>query len=147
MKCVYKIVCRDTNITEFYIGSSMDFDGRKYAHKHYCNNTNSKAYCLPLYMFINVNGGYDNWKYEIIKEYKFINKKELNGNEQYYIDKLKPQLNIINAFGVDMEKKKKTKKKDLYIQNNKKVNCVHCGIEINRTSMYRHISRKHTEIV
>ena len=28
-------------------------------------------------MFINVNGGFDNWEFEVIKEYKFITKKEL----------------------------------------------------------------------
>ena len=33
IKCVYKLKCRDTNITEFYIGSSINFIKRKSYHK------------------------------------------------------------------------------------------------------------------
>ena len=76
IKCVYKIKCRDATITEYYIGSSMNFHKRKNAHKTNSNNLNRRQYCIPLYMFINVNGGFDNWEFEVIKEFKFITKKE-----------------------------------------------------------------------
>ena len=39
-KCVYKLKCKDTNITEFYIGSSINFKRRKYNHKSHSNNLN-----------------------------------------------------------------------------------------------------------
>ena len=139
VKCVYKLKCRDTNITEFYIGSSVDFHVRKTKHKSACNNLNNKDYCYPLYMFINVNGGFDNWDFEIIKEYNLISKKELEQNEQAYIDLLKSHLNSQNANGSDMERFKKNIKKHSKI----KVNCPHCNLEILKSSMYRHIQRKH----
>ena len=135
MKCVYKIKCRDANITEFYIGSSIDFDGRKYQHKNYTTNLNSRHYCLPLYMFINVNGGWDNWEFEVIKEYKFITKKELNMNEQYYIELLKPNLNSNNAYGYDIDRKKNTQK-DYELVND---NCPQCGKEMRKKNINKHI--------
>jgi len=135
MKCVYKLKCKDTNITEFYIGSTIDFYSRKVLHKNNSNNLNCRIYCSPLYMFINVNGGFDNWEFEVIKEYKFITKKELTINEQAYIELLKPQLNSINANGVDLEKPKIISK----IRNKIKVNCPHCNKQMLRTSIHRHL--------
>ena len=131
MKSVYKIVCRDKEITEFYIGSSVNFDKRKAQHKNSSNDLNSINYCFPLYMFINVNGGYNNWEYQVIKEYKFITKKELNINEQYYIDLLKPHLNSINAKGYDMERyKNKDKIKD---------NCPQCNLKMRKKNINNHL--------
>ena len=142
MKCVYKLKCRDATITEFYIGSSINLDGRRRRHKCDSNNLNSKHYCLPLYMFINVNGGFDNWEFEVIKEFKFITKKELNMNEQYYKEKLKPHLNSYNAYGIDEEKKITTKKKN----DRRKANCPHCNLEMLKKHIARHIKRKHKDV-
>ena len=144
MKCVYKLKCRDTTITEFYIGSSMDFHQRKRTHKYRSTSLNCKEYCSPLYMFINVNGGIDNWEFEIIKEYKFITEEELNINEQYYLDLLNPHLNSYNAIGVDIEKHKECKiqyyKTDKYINSRKiRVNCPQCGKEMIKNNMSRHL--------
>ena len=132
MKCVYKIICRDKEITEFYIGSSIEFNNRKFKHQSYCNNLNNNHYCYPLYMFINVNGGFENWEFE------FITKKELEMNEQYYKDLLKPHLNSKNSYGNDIERYKKYHK----IYNKMKANCPHCGKEMNKTSITRHINKK-----
>jgi len=142
MKCVYKLKCRDTTITEFYIGSSVNFDKRKSQHKDNSNNLKNKDYCYPLYIFINVNGGFHNWEFEVIKEFKFITKKELNMNEQYYKELLNPHLNSRNAYGIDKEKKKNTKK----IFNKKRGNCPHCNKEMVRTSIKRHIRSKHKDV-
>ena len=143
MKCVYKIVCRDKEITEFYIGSSMNFKERKYLHKSNSNNLNCRSYCMPLYMFINVNGGFENWEIVVIKEYKFITKKELNINEQYYKDLLKPNLNDRNAKGVDMERKKNYDKIYNKIHNkiNSKIkdNCPQCNKEMLKNNLNRHL--------
>ncbi len=161
MKCIYKIVCKDKEITEFYVGSSIDFDGRKSQHKNCSNNLNLLEYCSPLYMFINVNGGYNNWEYEIIKEFPNHNKKQLTIEEQKYIDLLKPTLNSYNAKGLDIERIKNTQKKyknsDSYkesikkyedsdkrkklkqIANKVKTNCPKCNKEMLKNSLNRHI--------
>ncbi len=139
MKCVYKIVCKNKEITECYIGSSVDFEHRKECHKSDSKNLNNKHYCLPLYMFINVNGGIENWDYEVIKEFPNHTKKELYIEEQKYIDLLKPHLNSNNAKGWDMERIKNTMK----IHNKIKANCDICGIEMLKKSLYRHIKTQH----
>ena len=143
MKCVYKLKCKDKEITEFYIGSSIDFNTRKSRHKSNSNNLNRRDYCLPLYMFINVNGGFDNWEFEVIKEYNLISKKELNMNEQYYLDLLKPILNNSNAVGFDMKRKKNTKKIDNKNLNKKKANCPQCNKEMLKRHIKRHIKSQH----
>ena len=143
MKCVYKIVCRDKDITEFYIGSSVDFNERKLAHKSTCNNLNQRQYCLPLYMFINVNGGFENWEIVVIKEYKFITKKELKMNEQHWKDLLKPTLNSYNVYGLDLERNKISVIKRNNFHNNIKANCPHCNKKMLKNNIKRHIKVKH----
>ena len=49
---IYKIVCNDLNITDCYVGSSINFKRRKGEHKSSCNNPNSKIYNLNVYKFI-----------------------------------------------------------------------------------------------
>jgi len=139
IKCVYKLKCRDKEITEFYIGSSMNFIKRKQGHKDNSINKNRREYCSALYMFINVNGGFDNWEFEVIKEFKFITKKELTINEQYFNKLLNPKLNRRNAYGID-----KKKKKNINIKfNNMKGNCPHCNKEMLKRHINRHIDSKH----
>ena len=133
MNCVYKIVCKDPTITEFYIGSSINYNSRKENHKS--NSKNLNCYAKALYMFINVNGGWNNWDMIVLKEYKFITKKELNIEEQKFKDLLKPQLNISNVIGLDLEKRKINIKN----YNSKKENCPHCNKEMLKTSIPRHI--------
>ena len=139
IKCVYKLKCRDKEIIEFYIGSSIDFNQRKQRHKDNSNNLYCRQYCTPLYMFINVNGDFDNWEFEVIKEFKFITRKELTINEQYYKELLKPHLNSYNAYGIDVERNKNTKKNHNNKQNKIKANCPHCNKEMLKKCIPRHI--------
>ena len=39
---IYKIVCKDLNITDFYVGHTTNFIKRKATHKTACNNINNK---------------------------------------------------------------------------------------------------------
>jgi len=135
MKCVYKIKCRDPTITEFYIGSSVNFEKRKINHKSHSTSLNCKEFCYPLYMFINVNGGFENWEFEIIKEYKFLTEEELTMNEQYYKNLLKSELNSRNANGIDIERRKNNKK----FYNNLKGNCPQCGKEMIKKNINKHL--------
>ena len=93
---VYKIYCIDSSITEFYIGSSVNFKERKYDHKRNCNNIKRREYNYKVYKFIRNNGGFDNWDFEILLEPEVENKKELRlkYEAKYQLD-LKPELNVI----------------------------------------------------
>jgi len=123
MGIVYKLFCLDSDIKEFYIGSSKKFKRRKYEHKSRCNNENSDRYNLKVYKFIRANGGYNNFDYEILLKTEDDN--DIKILEQKYIDELKPTLNRYNACGLDIKeyrlnnKEKLSKQKKLYYKNNK----------------------------
>ena len=88
---IYKIVCRDPTITDAYIGSTTDFAGRKSAHKITCRNGNSS---LDVYRFINVHGGWESWDMILIESFTCTTSLELHQRERFYIDELKPTLNM-----------------------------------------------------
>jgi hypothetical protein len=58
---IYKITCKDVSVTDVYVGHTTNFVQRKHAHKQGCINNNCK-----LYEVIRANGGWSNWKMEII---------------------------------------------------------------------------------
>lgn len=62
---IYKIVCKDDNIKDIYIGSTTNIGNRRREHKSRCQ----KGYEFKLYEFIRNNGGWDNW--ELIELEKF----------------------------------------------------------------------------
>ena len=93
MNIIYKISCKDKNIRDFYIGSTIDFNRRKSVHKHYCKS----GFNLKLYNFINENEGWDNFEMEIVQKYANIqNRNELNQIEYKFILHMNPTLNRHN---------------------------------------------------
>ena len=81
----------DLNI---YIGSTTNFKNRKNQHKSRCYNENCKDYKMKIYQFIRDNGGWNEWVMIAIQEYPCNSKRELLIKERYYIDLLRPRLNI-----------------------------------------------------
>lgn len=90
---IYKLCCKDTNITDFYIGSTTSFRHRKSQHKSDCNNEKRQNYNCKLYNFIRENGGWENWDMILIEYYKCDTKLELEKKEREIIENLKPTLN------------------------------------------------------
>lgn len=66
---IYKITCNDSNITDKYVGHTTDFVRRRKEHKTNVCKENSPDSHLKLYKFIRDNGGWDNWKMEIVAHY------------------------------------------------------------------------------
>ena len=90
---IYKIVCKDKDITDCYVGSSCSPTSRKSAHKSNCNNEKGKDYNIPVYRFIRDKGGWNNWDFVIIEKYPCEDKTELRIRERYWFEKLNPSLN------------------------------------------------------
>ena len=112
MSVIYKIKCKNENIKEFYIGSTINFSKRKGIHNYYCN----KGFNLKLYNFINENEGWDNFEMEILQKYANINdRNELNKIEYSFILNLEPSLNKHNP----AQYKNKADYKRQYQRNNK----------------------------
>jgi group I intron endonuclease len=106
---IYRIYCKNPDITECYIGSTKCFEDRFYTHKSVCNTKHNKRHNLYLYQFIRDNGGWNNFDREILEYYDCNNEEELKQKEQEYIDKYNPTLNIHNAFRTEEVRKEQQK--------------------------------------
>ena len=90
------------NCELFYIGSTDDMKHREDTHKSRLKTSN-----LKVYNTIRDCGG--KFKMNVLYEYECDNKTELREEEQRCIDRLKPQLNMRNAY-VSKEDRKKSRK-------------------------------------
>ena len=70
----YKLVCKDLNISECYVGHTTDFKMRRYLHKSCCNNLLGKSYHYHVYNHIRNNGGWNNWNMILIESQKCDNR-------------------------------------------------------------------------
>lgn len=90
---IYKLVCKDINIQNCYVGSTTNFVKRKSHHKDNCKYESLKDYHYPVYKFIRDNGNWDNWSMILIEKYPCKNKLELESRERYHMELLKADLN------------------------------------------------------
>ena len=92
---IYKITCKDPNITDLYVGHTTNFVQRKHAHKQSCINDKSLNYNCKLYQVIRNNGGWSNWSMEIINFFNCKDHYEARKKEQDYFVLLQATLNSI----------------------------------------------------
>ena len=110
---IYKITCKNPDIIDIYVGHTVDFVKRCYAHKNSSMHDENK---LKLYETIRANGGWDNWKMEIIHHFSCNNANEARIQEQEYYVLLKANLNSIEPHRtheniIDLEKNVNLKEK------------------------------------
>lgn len=121
---IYKLCCKDLNITELYVGHTTDMRRRKSSHKSKCNKENGKYYNLNVYQFIRANGGWNNWGMIEIERYDAIDGYDAKKKERYWIEELKATLNIVIPTRTDKEWQKDNKeilaeKRNQYYNSNK----------------------------
>jgi len=95
---IYKIICKDQNITDIYVGHTTNFVQRKYSHKQGCINKKSINYSCKLYKIIRENGGWNNWNMIMLNFYKCKDGNEARQKEQEYYEKLNANLNSVEPF-------------------------------------------------
>jgi len=94
-KCaIYKLCCRDPEITDIYVGSTTNLVSRKHKHKSDCSNINTTNHNSYVYRYIREHGGWENWDLVIIETPQCKNSVELHTRERYYIDLMKATLNV-----------------------------------------------------
>ena len=115
---IYKIVCKDINNKDCYVGHTTCFTKRKYRHKYCCNNPNDKGYNLYVYKFIRENGGWDNWEMVEVDKVSCVDSNEALKHERHYIEQLKATLNKVIPTRTDKEyyETNKEKFKELHKQ-------------------------------
>jgi hypothetical protein len=80
---IYKIVCKDPEVKETYVGSTRDLNDRIKKHKNHYKNRNYK-----VYKFIREHGGWDNWEVEVVQDYACSGRDELKILEDHYIKEM-----------------------------------------------------------
>jgi hypothetical protein len=158
---IYKIVCNDLNVKDCYVGSTTDFNERKYKHKSNCNNEQSNKYGYNVYKFIRENGNWCNWSMIEIEKYKAVDKLDALKRERYWIEQLNASLNnnipsrTEAEYHIDYKRKhydkiidyqkeyRKENKDKLNEYKKKQVEC-ECGMLFNQSNKARHMkSKKH----
>jgi hypothetical protein len=91
----YKISCKDAAITDLYIGHTINFVQRKATHKQGCNNPKTATYNLKLYNVIRRNGGWTNWRMDIIAHHDCKDLRDARTKEQEYFILYNATLNSI----------------------------------------------------
>ena len=89
----YKIVCKDTSITDCYVGHTTDFIKRKHQHKYSCYNSNLNSFGIGVYEFIRQHGQWDNWEMILIDIEKCENSLVAHQRERFYKEQLNATLN------------------------------------------------------
>lgn len=143
---MYKICPKDINLNYCYIGHTNNFLFRKQQHKLPCINDDHKKVHFKLYQAIRQNGGWDEW--EMIELEKFSGKTKLEARmrEQELIKEHNANLNSLNAF-ITEEERKATKKaitekyreenKELLKEQTKKYKQDHAEIIAEQMKKYR----------
>jgi hypothetical protein len=108
---MYKIVCRDINIEDCYVGHTTHFKSRKNQHKTCCNNFNSKKSEYPLYQFIRKNGGWENWDMIEIEKYPCEDVNEARKRERYWIETFTSSLNTYIPSRTELEYREENRDK------------------------------------
>ena len=97
---------------DFYIGSTKAFRQRKSQHKCACNSDRNNL----LYTIIRETGGWSNWEMNPIEEFICASKTEAQIREQYWIEKLQPTLNCVNAYVGKTQKERNNHCLELFLK-------------------------------
>ena len=102
---IYKIVCKDLNIIDLYVGSTTDFKRRKCEHKRRCNPENKKSH-YKVYQMMRNNGGWDNWDMLEVEKYPCDDGNESRTRERYWLENLEATLNKVIPSRTKLEYRK-----------------------------------------
>jgi hypothetical protein len=148
---IYKIVCRDLNIRDVYIGHTTDFRARKANHKATLKNENNKDYNLYIYKCMRENGGWNNWDMIEVEKYPCNDGNEARERERYWYELNNSTLNtkcpnrsIIEYREQNIERYRESWKK-YYNDNKEQINAYRktritcpCGSICNKDKIKRH---------
>jgi hypothetical protein len=118
---IYKLVCKDLNILDLYVGHTTDYKRRKSEHKRRCNGNYDKISNMKVYVIIRENGGWDNWEMIEIEKYPCNDSNEAIARERHWYEILNSSLNTqypnrsAKEYCKQWEEKNKEKRKQQHI--------------------------------
>jgi hypothetical protein len=92
---IYKIVCKNEDVKDIYVGSTTRFNERRREHKKYCINEKYKKHNYKVYQMIRANGGWDNWNMEEVIKQPCKDSDEAHALERYYYELLNCTMNTL----------------------------------------------------
>jgi hypothetical protein len=92
---IYKIVCKDIEVKDLYVGHTTNFCKRKQEHKCNCINEKNAAHNSYVYQEIRKNGGWYNWDMIEVEKYVCNDEREATARERFWIETLHATLNKI----------------------------------------------------
>lgn len=104
----YKIVCKDLNVDECYVGHTTNFRQRKTQHKKRSTRESYKEYNSQKYKIMRENGGWEIWDMIEIEKYPCKDFNEARARERYWYEILNSKLNSIKPY---ISREGKTRKK------------------------------------
>ena len=116
----YKIVSKDSNIKDCYVGRTSNFKKRKATHRSRVNSS------TPLYKFISSHGGWDCFEMLVFDVVCSDSLEKLQRLEKHYIENYQANLNIhvpgrtIKQYYQDNIEKRKQQMKTYYYENRTK---------------------------
>jgi hypothetical protein len=91
----YKIVSKNPEIKECYVGVTTDFSARKNQHRSSCCNRKNVRYNSRVYTFMRDNGGWDAWDKVVIERRQLESKHEVFKKEAELIKSHGGSLNTV----------------------------------------------------
>lgn len=145
-KKLYIIKCKDPNIKEVYVGTTINIELRKLRHK----SAMKQAPNRKVYKFITEHGGWDNFEFEVLKDLNEnddvlkIERETIDANEKN-LNTIRPHLKEEER--IDYLKKWKQRNKLHCLRYRKKYQQLNetctCGRVIRKNNIAKH---KKTEI-
>ena len=90
---IYKIVCKNLDVKDCYVGWTTNFIQCKSNHKQKCKKDIDR---IILYNVIKYHGGWDNWEMIEIEKFKCNDRNELNNKRREWREKLNANLHDSN---------------------------------------------------
>lgn len=90
---IYKLHHIEDNKKKCYVGSTANYEQRKYNHLRNCYNQNTKQYDLKVYRYIRQNGGFEAWTFTILEQFDNLTTIEKLTHENRYIQLHNAKLN------------------------------------------------------
>jgi hypothetical protein len=125
---IYKIVCKDLDISDTYVGHTTNFIKRKHQHKDGCSyEFKSKKQNLLIYESIKNNGGWDNWDMIEIEKYPCNDANEARARERYWYERHQSTLNTQKPnrtkkeYKIENKEKIKKANQDYFLENKKEI--------------------------
>ena len=99
---IYKLTCNDKDITNTYVGHTTNFIQKKYIHKQNCIKKRKVNNKCKMYDIIRNNGGWENWKMEVIDIFNCANLNSAIKKEEEYFNLLSKTSNNVHNITPNM---------------------------------------------